>query len=414
MNPPPPMLPASGWTTARANPTATAASTALPPCRSMSRPTSLAMGLPETTIALVPRATVAVSDGVQARSGAPASRRCSAGRWRRRARRAGRERAAIGEGARNPRESIGEGGSCPGSSTGSNLAAGWLLANSFPLRCVADDFLDARLTERRNPRSATIDTASALEIVDLIGAEDATVPAAVARARVEIARTIDLIEAAFRAGGRLLYVGAGTSGRLGVLDAAECPPTFGTPPEMVVGIIAGGLPALIRSIEGAEDDVNAGIGEMDARKVGPRRRRRGHRRQRDHAVRPCGARRGRRRSARARRWSPAPSRRHCSGKPATCASRSWSAPKIVTGSTRMKSGTATKLVLNTLTTGAMIRLGKVYGNLMVDLRAWNDKLVDRSHRILMETTGLHREAARPCSTRPTEVSRRPSSWPAGA
>ena len=132
-----------------------------------------------------------------------------------------------------------------------------------------EDYLDPRLTERRNPRSTTIDTASALEIVDLIGAEDAGVPAAVARAREDIARAIDLIEAAFRAGGRLLYVGAGTSGRLGVLDAAECPPTFGTPPEMVVGIIAGGLPALVKSVEGAEDDVNAGLGEMDARRVGP-------------------------------------------------------------------------------------------------------------------------------------------------
>ena len=129
---------------------------------------------------------------------------------------------------------------------------------------MADDFLDARLTERRNPRSATIDTASSLEIVDLIGAEDAGVPAAVARAREEIARAIDLVEAAFRAGGRLVYVGAGTSGRLGVLDAAECPPTFGTPPEMVVGVIAGGYPALVRSVEGAEDDVDAGLGEMDA------------------------------------------------------------------------------------------------------------------------------------------------------
>ena len=133
---------------------------------------------------------------------------------------------------------------------------------------MADDFLDARLTERRNPRSATIDTASSLEIVDLIGAEDAGVPVAVARAREEIARAIELVEAAFRAGGRLIYVGAGTSGRLGVLDASECPPTFGTPPEMVVGVIAGGYPALVRSVEGAEDDVNAGLGEMDARRVG--------------------------------------------------------------------------------------------------------------------------------------------------
>ena len=105
--------------------------------------------------------------------------------------------------------------------------------------------------------------------MDLIGAEDATVPAAVARAREDIARAVDLIEQAFRAGGRLIYVGAGTSGRLGVLDAAECPPTFGTPPEMVVGVIAGGYPALVKSVEGAEDDVNAAIGEMDARRVGP-------------------------------------------------------------------------------------------------------------------------------------------------
>ncbi|HEY7505650.1 MAG TPA: N-acetylmuramic acid 6-phosphate etherase, partial [Gemmatimonadales bacterium] len=118
---------------------------------------------------------------------------------------------------------------------------------------MADDYLDARLTERRNPRTATIDEASALEIVDLIGAEDATVPAAVARAREDIARAVDLIEAAFRAGGRLIYVGAGTSGRLGVLDAAECPPTFQTPPEQVVGLIAGGPGAMFQAVEGAED-----------------------------------------------------------------------------------------------------------------------------------------------------------------
>ena len=114
---------------------------------------------------------------------------------------------------------------------------------------MADDYLDARLTERRNPRTATIDKASALEIVDLIGAEDATVPTAVARAREDIARAVDLIEAAFRAGGRLIYVGAGTSGRLGVLDAAECPPTLSTPPSLVRGILAGGPEAMMRSRE---------------------------------------------------------------------------------------------------------------------------------------------------------------------
>ena len=257
---------------------------------------------------------------------------------------------------------------------------------------MADDYLDPRLTERRNPRSATIDTASALEIVDLIGAEDATVPAAVAAAREEIARAIDLIEAAFRAGGRLIYVGAGTSGRLGALDAAECPPTFGTPPAMVVGVIAGGLPALIRSIEGAEDDVNAGIGEMDARRVGPN----------DMVIGIAAS--GttpfvRAALSRAQTLGARSGLVSCSEPPAllreTCdvCITVLVGPEIVTGSTRMKAGTATKLVLNTLTTGAMIRIGKVYGNLMVDLRAWNDKLVDRSRRIVMETTGLDRERA---------------------
>ena len=258
---------------------------------------------------------------------------------------------------------------------------------------MADDFLDARLTERRNPRSATIDTASSLEIVDLIGGEDAGVPAAVARARTEIARAIDLVEAAFRAGGRLIYVGAGTSGRLGVLDASECPPTFGTPPEMVVGVIAGGFPALVRSVEGAEDDVNAGLGEMDARKVGA-----------DDVVVGIAASGTtpfvRAALSRAQTLGAGSVLVTCAEPPAllqeTCdvCIVVKVGPEVVTGSTRMKAGTATKLVLNTLTTGAMIRLGKTYGNLMVDLRAWNDKLIDRSQRIVMETTGLPRDEAR--------------------
>jgi N-acetylmuramic acid 6-phosphate etherase len=258
---------------------------------------------------------------------------------------------------------------------------------------VADDYLDARLTERRNPRTATIDKASALEIVDLIGAEDATVPAAVARAREDIARAVDLIEAAFRAGGRLIYVGAGTSGRLGVLDAAECPPTFGTPPEMVVGVIAGGYPALVKSVEGAEDDVNAAIGEMDARRVGP-----------DDVVVGIAASGTtpfvRAALSRAQTLGARTALVTCSEPPKllrdTCdvCILVLVGPEVVTGSTRMKAGTATKLVLNTLTTAAMIRLGKTYGNLMVDLRAWNDKLIDRSERIVMETTGLPRNEAR--------------------
>jgi N-acetylmuramic acid 6-phosphate etherase len=258
---------------------------------------------------------------------------------------------------------------------------------------VADDYLDARLTERRNPRSSTIDTASALEIVDLIGAEDAGVPAAVARARMEIAHAIELIEAAFRAGGRLIYVGAGTSGRLGVLDAAECPPTFGSPPEMVVGVIAGGLPALVRSVEGAEDDVNAAKDAIDSLQVAGN----------DIVV-------GIAASGttpfvndalvQAQARGASTGLVSCSPPPAELARTCdvcitvLVGPEIVTGSTRMKAGTATKLVLNTLTTGAMIRMGKIYGNLMVDLRAWNDKLIDRSQRIVMETTGLDRRAAK--------------------
>jgi N-acetylmuramic acid 6-phosphate etherase len=258
---------------------------------------------------------------------------------------------------------------------------------------VADDYLDARLTERRNPRTATIDTASALEIVDLIGAEDATVPGAVARAREDMARAVDLIEQAFRVGGRLVYVGAGTSGRLGVLDAAECPPTFGTPPEMVLGVIAGGYPALVKSVEGAEDDVNAGIGEMDSRRVGP-----------DDVVIGIAASGTtpfvRAALSRAQTLGARTAIVTCSEPPKllreTCdvCILVLVGPEVVTGSTRMKAGTATKLVLNTLTTAAMIRLGKTYGNLMVDLRAWNDKLIDRSERIVMETTGLPREDAR--------------------
>jgi N-acetylmuramic acid 6-phosphate etherase len=258
---------------------------------------------------------------------------------------------------------------------------------------VADDYLDTRLTERRNPRTSTIDTASALEIVDLIGAEDATVPGAVARAREEMAQAVDLIEQAFRAGGRLVYVGAGTSGRLGVLDAAECPPTFGTSPEMVVGVIAGGYPALVKSVEGAEDDVNAGIGEMDARRVGP-----------DDVVVGIAASGTtpfvRAALSRAQTLGARTVIVTCSEPPKllrdTCdvTILVLVGPEVVTGSTRMKAGTATKLVLNTLTTAAMIRLGKTYGNLMVDLRAWNDKLIDRSERIVMESTGLPREEAR--------------------
>ncbi len=267
---------------------------------------------------------------------------------------------------------------------------GWSSPN---LATVSSDFVDRRLTERRNPSTGAIDVASPLEIVDLINAEDRGVPEAVARAREEIAQAIALIEAAFRAGGRLVYAGAGTSGRLGVLDAAECPPTFGTPPEMVIAAIAGGAPAIVRSVEGAEDDVDAGIAAMDEREVGPN----------DvvvgiaasgttpyvRAALGRAAERGARTVLVACSEPPPLLREGCDVCIVVLVG-----PEVVTGSTRMKAGTATKLVLNQLTTGAMIRLGKTYGNLMVDLKAWNDKLVDRSERIVMETTGLERAHAR--------------------
>ena len=257
--------------------------------------------------------------------------------------------------------------------------------------------LDPRLTERRNPSSTGIDEASALEIVDLMSAEDATVAGAVAGARHEIARTIDLIEAAFRQGGRLLYVGAGTSGRLGVLDASECPPTFGSPPEMVVGIIAGGLPALVKPAEGAEDDVNLGISAMDERQVSAK----------DVVVGIAAS--GttpyvRAALGRAQTLGARTAFLSCSEPPMllrdTCdvCITVLVGPEVVTGSTRLKAGTATKLVLNMLTTGAMIRIGKTYGNLMVDLQAWSDKLVDRGQRILMEVTGIDRDTARAAIT----------------
>ncbi len=258
---------------------------------------------------------------------------------------------------------------------------------------MTEPFLDPRLTERRNPRTTAIDRADAREIVDLIAAEDARVPAAMAQARAEIARTINLLEAAFRAGGRLFYVGAGTSGRLGVLDAAECPPTFGTDPGMVVGIIAGGYRAMLRAVEGAEDDVNLGIGEIDANRVTA------------HDVVVGIAASGttpfvRAALGRAQALGARTVLVCCSTPPPllqeTCdvCIVLLVGPEVVTGSTRMKAGTATKLALNMLSTGAMIRLGKTYGNLMVDLKASNAKLADRSERILMEILGLGRDGAR--------------------
>jgi N-acetylmuramic acid 6-phosphate etherase len=252
--------------------------------------------------------------------------------------------------------------------------------------------LDPRETERRNPRTVSIDLASPLEIVDMINAEDRRVPEVVATQREQIARAIELAEATFRSGGRLFYVGAGTSGRLGVLDASECPPTFGTTPEMVQGIIAGGLPALTRSQEGAEDIVQNGALAIDEHGIN----------QKDFVIGIAAS--GttpyvRAALERAAALGAKTGIIACSPPPPDLVARvdvtmlPIVGPEVVTGSTRMKAGTATKLVLNTITTGAMIRLGKTYGNLMVDLRATNNKLVDRSQRIVMEVCGVSRDEA---------------------
>jgi N-acetylmuramic acid 6-phosphate etherase len=229
--------------------------------------------------------------------------------------------------------------------------------------------------------------------VDLIAAEDRRIPDAVHGQREAIARAMEEAEATFRRGGRLFYVGAGTSGRLGVLDASEMPPTYGTDPQLVQGIIAGGYAALTRSQEGAEDTIDNAVKDLNERGV-----KKGDfvigiaasgttpyvRRALEHA-RSVGA------STALVACSPPP--------PETVAAadiliQPITGPEVVTGSTRMKAGTATKLVLNTITSGAMIRLGKTFGNLMVDLRATNEKLKDRSERIIIEVCGLERDAAR--------------------
>lgn len=255
------------------------------------------------------------------------------------------------------------------------------------------NFLDPRLTERRNADTTDIDTASSLDLVDLLNAEDQRVPRVVHEAREELARVIDLAVRAFRHGGRLIYVGAGTSGRLGVLDAAECPPTFGTSPDMVVGVIAGGAAALTRSQEGAEDDKGAGAAAVDDLAVGSN----------DVVV-------GIAASGTTPYVGAALKRAHDRGSTVvlvTCAQAPADilpvlaevvmlrvGPEALTGSTRLKAGTATKLALNTITTSSMIRLGKAYGNLMVDLVALSEKLRDRGERIVMETCGVGRVEAR--------------------
>lgn len=252
--------------------------------------------------------------------------------------------------------------------------------------------VETRLTEQRNPRTAEIDRLSALEIVEVINAEDQKVALAVAAEAESIARALEITEETFRRGGRLIYVGAGTSGRLGVLDASEMPPTYGTDPEMVQGVIAGGYKALTRAQEGAEDHPEDGAAAIDEREVGEGDFVLGIATSGTTPYVHGALARARERGARTGflLCTPPPDelvRTH------DVVIAPLVGPEVVTGSTRMKAGTATKLVLNTITTGAMIRLGKVYGNLMVDLQVTCDKLQDRGERILMEMLDLDRDEA---------------------
>lgn len=246
--------------------------------------------------------------------------------------------------------------------------------------------LEQLLTEQRNPASAQIDTLPTEQLLGIINDQDATVAAAVRAAIPQIAAAVDRITDALRAGGRLFYIGAGTSGRLGVLDASECPPTFSVPAEMVQGIIAGGEAALSRATEASEDDADSGVRDLLSRGF------------RNGDV-LCGiAASGRTPYVlgairKARELQCVTIGLSCTpnselSQASDIGIEALTGPEIVTGSTRMKAGTATKLVLNMLTTGAMIRLGYVYGNLMVNVNPRNEKLRDRARRIVRDAAGV--------------------------
>jgi N-acetylmuramic acid 6-phosphate etherase len=247
------------------------------------------------------------------------------------------------------------------------------------------------LTEQVNVNSANLDRLSTLELVDLFNKEDVNTLKAIAGARLELAQAIDTIADSLRQGGRLFYIGAGTSGRLGVLDAAECPPTFCTPPELVQGILAGGAGALVKSSEGLEDIADDGAQAMADNKIG----------QHDVVV---GITAGgttpyvhgaiesaKQRGAKTVFIACVPTNQVASI--ADIDIRLPVGPEILSGSTRLKSGTVTKMALNILSTGAMVKLGKVYGNRMVDVAVTNIKLLDRAVQMIQDLTQLERGAA---------------------
>ncbi|HEJ9097713.1 N-acetylmuramic acid 6-phosphate etherase [Serratia odorifera] len=251
--------------------------------------------------------------------------------------------------------------------------------------------LGALVSETRNPATLRLDEMSTLEMVTCFNHEDRKVPLAIEPVLPQIAQAVDLTAAALQAGGRLIYLGAGTSGRLGVLDASECPPTFGVPHGVVVGLIAGGPGALLKAVEGAEDDAELGARDL-----------------RDLQLTATDMVIGLAASGRtpyvigalryARQLGCPTAAISCNpdspiAQEAQVAISPVVGPEALTGSTRMKSGTAQKLVLNMISTGAMVKLGKVYQNLMVDVKATNVKLVDRACRIVTEATGADRSQA---------------------
>jgi len=251
--------------------------------------------------------------------------------------------------------------------------------------------LNQMVTESRNPASELIDTLSTLAMLTIINDEDQKVPLAVKATLPQIADLVDKVAAAFSQGGRLIYSGAGTSGRLGILDASECPPTYGTPQEQVIGLIAGGHKAILSAVENAEDSRE--MGEQDLRDI--------HFNNKDILVGIAAS--GRTpyvlgAIAYAKSLGALVAAISCNpgseiGLAADIAIEPVVGPEVVTGSSRMKAGTAQKLVLNMITTGAMIRSGKVYGNLMVDVEATNAKLLQRQVNIVVEATGCRYEEA---------------------
>lgn len=251
--------------------------------------------------------------------------------------------------------------------------------------------LEKLLTEKRNPRSMALDQMSNLEIITLMNQEDYQVIETIKKNTESIDQVIEDVVAVFKNGGRLFYIGAGTSGRLGILDAVECVPTFSTSPEMVQGLIAGGVTALTEAVEGSEDSLS--LAEADLRQVGLS--------EKDYVL-------GISASGRtpyvigglnyAKQVGAKTGALSCNS-PAEISQYAEQrielpvGPEVLTGSTRLKAGTAQKLVLNMISTISMIRLGKVFNNLMVDVKPTNKKLVERSKRIIMEATGVSAEVA---------------------